>query len=190
MELSKVIKERRSVRQYSDKPVPREVVTEILEHAIWAPSATNLQPWYFVVINSKEARDSVLRNMDSAAEEFKPYIESRFPEHEDVRNHALNFVRSLGNAPVIILAFLLKDYSEKIRFSCEQSVAAAIQNMLLKSHDMGLHSCWLTASTFVKHMFEQQFGKDKGAFMGLVTIGYGEQPKYAPGRRDGRYEFV
>ena len=50
MELVEAIKERRSIRRYKSDPVPHEVIQEILENAVWAPSAQNLQPWYFLAL--------------------------------------------------------------------------------------------------------------------------------------------
>ena len=54
MELTGVIKNRRSVRKYREKPVPRELLEELMEAACWAPSADNAQPWYFVVLTKPE----------------------------------------------------------------------------------------------------------------------------------------
>jgi hypothetical protein len=45
MEFSQLIKERKSIRGYQQKPVPRELIAEIIEVAKWAPSSMNTQPW-------------------------------------------------------------------------------------------------------------------------------------------------
>jgi nitroreductase len=45
MEFSELIKARKSVRGYQQKPVPREVIEEILAVAKWSPSSMNTQPW-------------------------------------------------------------------------------------------------------------------------------------------------
>ncbi|HBJ92790.1 MAG TPA: nitroreductase, partial [Hyphomonadaceae bacterium] len=50
MEYDEVINGRRSIRGYLDKPVPKEVIKEVLELAIRAPSSMNTQPWHFYVI--------------------------------------------------------------------------------------------------------------------------------------------
>ena len=54
MELSKVIEQRRSIRKYKDKPVPKEKIMKILESGRIAPSASNRQPWHFIVVQNKE----------------------------------------------------------------------------------------------------------------------------------------
>jgi len=50
MEFSELIKARKSVRGYLSKPVPREVIEEIIEVAKWAPSSMNTQPWHVYVV--------------------------------------------------------------------------------------------------------------------------------------------
>jgi len=54
MEFKKVIENRRSIRKYKNTPVPKEKITKILEAARIAPSASNRQPWHFIVVQNKE----------------------------------------------------------------------------------------------------------------------------------------
>ena len=52
MELKDVIHGRRSIRRYIDKPVAQQDIEDIMELACWAPSGTNLQQWYFIVVQT------------------------------------------------------------------------------------------------------------------------------------------
>ena len=54
MELDQVIAERRSIRAFKKDPLPRELVEEVLQQAIKAPSAINLQPWEFICVAGEE----------------------------------------------------------------------------------------------------------------------------------------
>lgn len=54
-----VIKERRSVREYLPKPIPREVLEDILDCGRLAPSARNIQPWLFVVSTKKQIKEEI-----------------------------------------------------------------------------------------------------------------------------------
>lgn len=54
MELSEVIQNRRSIRSYKSTPVPREKIKTIIESARLAPSASNRQPWHFIVVEDKD----------------------------------------------------------------------------------------------------------------------------------------
>lgn len=50
MEFSELIKARKSIRGFQNKPIPRELIDEIIEVAKWAPSSMNTQPWYVHVV--------------------------------------------------------------------------------------------------------------------------------------------
>lgn len=66
MTLRELIETRQSDRKYdSERPVPRDVVERILEMARLAPSGTNSQPWYFVVVDEPELRDQVASAVSS-----------------------------------------------------------------------------------------------------------------------------
>jgi len=53
------LKSRRSVRVYEEKPVPKEIIVEIIDTARLAPSANNIQPWEFVVVTEPETRRKI-----------------------------------------------------------------------------------------------------------------------------------
>jgi nitroreductase len=56
-----LIKERRSIRAYIDKPIPEEEIEMILEAGRWAPSASNRQPWNFILIKNKNILKELAR---------------------------------------------------------------------------------------------------------------------------------
>jgi nitroreductase len=62
MDMLELIKTRRSVRSYATTPVEEEKVAQILEAGRWAPSASNMQPWEFIVVMDKEMRKKVADN--------------------------------------------------------------------------------------------------------------------------------
>lgn len=59
MEILEAIHTRRSIRKYTDRPIPEELITEILRAAMSAPSAVNAQPWVFIVIDDRKLLDKV-----------------------------------------------------------------------------------------------------------------------------------
>lgn len=54
MDFKEVIKNRHSVREFSDKKISKKILKEIIKDASLAPSASNEQPWYFYIINSND----------------------------------------------------------------------------------------------------------------------------------------
>ncbi len=59
MDALETIRTRRSIRQYQDRPVPEEVLQQVLRAAMYAPSACNAQPWQFVVLQDRKLLRSV-----------------------------------------------------------------------------------------------------------------------------------
>ncbi len=121
MEIMDAINERRSVRSYSPDPVPGNVLGDVLEAARVAPSASNRQPWKFVVVTDPDRRSSLA----SAA-----------------RNQGF-----VGEAPVIIAAVALEP--DRL-MSCQVEAYAvdlsiAVDHMTLAAVSLGLGTCWIGA---------------------------------------------
>ena len=115
MDTIEAIHTRRSIREYHDKPIPDDMVTEILKAAMAAPSAGNQQPWEFVVITDKRILDKI------------PSINP--------------FAKMAPNAPVGIL--VCGDFkAERFPGNWVLDCAAATQNMLLCAHALGLGAVW------------------------------------------------
>ena len=100
---------RRSIRKYKSDPIPREVLEEILAAACCAPSAINMQHWYFVVIQSPDRMAEFREVMRRVMVAFHPVLEDRFQKHPETIQETESFLVSLGGAPVVVLAFFLKD---------------------------------------------------------------------------------
>ena len=118
MDAMEAILTRRSIRKYTKQPVPDEVLKELLEAAMCAPSANNRQPWCFVVINDRKTIDEIPK--------YHPYAQM------------------LKEAPVAILVCCDSDLELK-GFGVEDC-SAATQNILLAAHAKGLGAVWLGIS--------------------------------------------
>jgi len=59
LEFIELIKSRRSIRKYQDKPVSNKILQKLLEAAQWAPSAHNSQPWEFIIIKDEEIKRNI-----------------------------------------------------------------------------------------------------------------------------------
>jgi nitroreductase len=118
METLKAIQTRRSIRKFKPTRVSEELVDKILGAAMQAPSAGNQQPWHFVVITDRELLKEIPK--------FSPYASMA------------------KDAPLAIL--VCGDLAmEKYKGFWVQDCSAAIQNILLASHDLNLGAVW-TAS--------------------------------------------
>ncbi|MFH1240387.1 MAG: nitroreductase [Candidatus Diapherotrites archaeon] len=124
------IYKRRSVRKYSEKEVSEEIVKELINAGIMAPSARNTQPWNFSIVQGKE---KIKEFSDKALEQRKilgKIIGGSFK------------VMGLGslfyNAPLLIFISGKSDYSY-----LKDDVNLAVQNMFLAAYSLGLGSCWI-----------------------------------------------
>ena len=191
METRETLLTRRSIRRYKPDPIPEGDLREILEAGLYAPSAINLQHWYFVVIQDPKALEEVKEVMGGVVEKFTPVLEQRFSRNPEQVGITNRFLSTLGGAPVCVLVFLLKpDYPD--RDGAMQSVSAAIENMLLAAWDKGIGSCWLSAPQRMGFgpELQRRFAPDKGEFVAMITLGYPDAQPKAPPRRDGRYTIV
>lgn len=170
---------RRTVRVYGGEPVPDETVWRLLKAAVLAPSAHNSQPWRFVVVESAEARRRLAEAMaqawerDLAADGVDPAIAASW----------LGFSRRrFGEAPVVIVACLtmaeMDRYPDEVRQRAEyvmgvQSVAAAIENLLLAAAHMGLGACWTCAPLFAPDVVRRQLDLPADwEPQAAITLGY------------------
>lgn len=151
-----LIATRRSIKTYLPKDVPRTVVFRILEAAVWAPSAHNAQPWRFIIIVN---HDTKRRLAEAMAEEWaQDLVKDGVPP--DIRKGLVeDSIDRFVHAPVLIVASVAMEdmdvYPDERRQESEhlmatQSLAAAIQNLLLAAHSEGLGSCWFCAPLFCK----------------------------------------
>ena len=189
MELKEAIYERRSVRKYNDKIVANEDLQEIIDAALWAPSAVNLQQWYFVVCRSAEAIEKLTGIMTGTLPHLTKILEDRFKNNPEVIDETLVFVKNMGGAKVCVLTFLQSEkYDEGT--AAIQSAAAAMENMVLMAHSKGISSCWMTAPLHVEEELRKAFAPDKGPLVAAVVLGYSDVVPKAPKRKKGRYKII
>lgn len=191
METKEAIIRRRSVRKYTDQPIDNADIQEIITAGLYAPSAIDLQPWYFVVIKSAEKLEELRKFMSDVYDRFEPVLLQRFANHPPAIAETKVFLKSLGGTQCCILAFMLKeDYPDKN--GVIQGVSAAIQNMLLMAHDKGIGSCWMTAPmrAGMDEELRLRYAPERGEFIAAVTFGYPAYTPKAPIRKEGRYEII
>jgi len=147
MDVMEAIRERRSIRKYTEQPVEEEKLNLILEAGRLAPSAANRQEWRFVVVKDKETRQNLMKAAKGQA-----------------------FV---GEAAVVIAACAETDNHV---MSCGQlsypiDVAISIDHMTLKALEEGLGTCWVGA--FYEEEVKKVLGvPDDIRVVELLALGY------------------
>ncbi|MBD3405329.1 MAG: nitroreductase family protein [Candidatus Lokiarchaeota archaeon] len=147
MNVLEAIRNRRSIRKYLSKPVEREKLEAILEAGRWAPSASNKQPWHFVVVTKEEKR--------KALADAHPY--GRF----------------MAESPVVIVVLGDSERHPKYYLADPHN---AVMNMLLAAYAHDLGTCWMgVRDTDIEPKFRDLLNIPKSLrVICCISIGYHE----------------
>lgn len=182
--LRRLVHERRSIRRYTDRPIERALLEELLDAATWAPSAHNRQPWRFCVVASAATKQALSAAMaarwqaDLSADGVDPA--------EIARRIAISQARITGAAALVVASMSMAEmdaYPDAARSQAEwtmgvQSVALACQNLLLAAHANGLGACWMCAPLFVPELVRTVLElPSTWQPQALITLGYPAETK-------------
>lgn len=184
----KAIADRRSIRQYADRPVPKAMIEDIVRAGMLAPSSKNRQPWRFVVV-SGGAKEEMLRAMlrGLEREERVPLLPNSACHMEGAR-HTLEIMRQ---APVVIAVVNALGQAlgeplspeERVYEICNaQSIGAALENMTLEATELGLGSLWICDTFFAQWELSEWLGA-KGVLTAAMAIGYADEMPHARPRK-------
>lgn len=175
---------RRSVRDFSDKPVPKSVIENIIKTASSAPSGAHKQPWTFCVVESADYKTKI---REAAEEEERKSYEGRMSEEwlNDLKplgtNHSKPF---LEIAPYLIIVFKkpydLGENGEKLQnYYVNESVGIACGMLITAIHQAGLVTLTHTPSpmNFLTKLLERP--SNERAFL-LLPVGYPASEVYVP----------
>lgn len=167
-EVLKAMHERRSTRKYKPDAVPRELIEQVVDAGLWAPSGMNRQSTIVVAVTNKELRDRLSeanRAIGGWPEGFDPFY----------------------GAPVVLIVLARKEAPTYL-----YDGSLAMGNMLLAAHALGLGSCWIHRA---KEEFESDEFKALLAELGVegdyegighCILGYIEQETQAQPRNENR----
>jgi nitroreductase len=181
------IRDRHSVRMFTDRPVAAADLHTILEAANKAPSAHNQQSWRFIVLRG-EKKHGLAELVNGRAADFPR------PSSILLRMAA----RSIQSAPVVIAVAntgdLIHHGSELFQVDKEaardffrtmeiQSSAAAVENLLVAATSLGLASVWLGILFLMKDEVLRFLGEPAGEFMAVIPVGYAAKTTEGPKKR-------
>jgi nitroreductase len=150
MDVHEVIKNRRSIRKYLDRDVEDEKVMTILEAGRWAPSASNRQPWHFIVVRNGTIRQKLA--------------------------NAHQYGRFMAESPVIIVVLGDPDRHPRYHLADPHN---AVQNMLLAAYNEGLSTCWMgVRDTDIEPEFRRILAVPESLrVVCSISVGYGNQER-------------
>lgn len=190
------IKDRRSIRKFKPDAISEMDLHTILEAGIAAPSSKNRQPWHFTVVRG-DAKEELARVMERGLNlEIKAH-EPFLPDSMKFINGAFTSVNVMREAPVVVLVSndpgRCTDFAsnlsvdERVAELCNvQSVAAAVENMLLAAQEMGIGSLWICDIFFAYPELSEWMEKKNlshGMLVAALAFGYGDEAPKARTRK-------
>lgn len=186
MSVLETIKNRRSIRDFKDQPIPEDTIDALIEAVRWAPSAGNLQSRKFYFVFNESMRNRLARTTGN------PDIVARVKKL--VKNILdRNFV---ARAPLVVIACLDRGisgrYGERgVNLYGIQDVAASIMNMMLTAHELGVGSVWIGAFS-ENDVAEIVDLPDNLRPVAMIPFGYPASIPHAPPRmtKEEAVEFI
>jgi len=183
-QLIDLLHKRRSLRRYENRPVPHRLIEQVLEAAIWSPSAHNRQPWRFAVITTGAEKERLALAMGARLR--RDLTADNAPQAVIDKDVNRSYDR-ITSAPVLVLLALsmvdMDVYTDAKRNHNEylmavQSTAMAGQNLLLAAHAVGLGACWMCAPLFCPDVVQETLElPDDWQPQALITMGYPAQTR-------------
>lgn len=193
-----LIKSRRSVRKYQKIKPKFAEIDRLIEYAMYAPSAHNAQPWRFFIVNDKRKKRELIEKM---AAQFQQDLEKDNLPTAVIRQRIHRSIQLFTDAPAVVIACIdmrgMDKYPDLKRQQAEmimaiQSLAAAIQNLLLAAKALGLGACWYCAPLFCRETVHTVLSlSDHHIPQALITLGYpAENPPVPPRTSLNEIRFI
>lgn len=167
----KEIENRRSVRKYSDKMIENEKLMQVLESARLAPSGSNTQPWYFIIVKFEETKEKIMRADHNQQWMMTAPVFIVCVADLSCRIDSSGKLYLDENSPEPELKQIIRD------------TAVAIEHILLEAESLGLSTCW-TGWYEQKDMRPILNVPDDKYVLGVITIGYGDESPAPRPRRE------
>lgn len=183
MDVLEAIRTRRSIGRVGQEPIPRETIEAILEAGNWAPSHHGTEPWRFFVMTG-DGRGVLARAYGDIAAE-----QAAGGGKEEQRGQA---AAKAYRAPVVIAVAASPQEGPKIVREEEFAAAhAAVQNMLLAAHALGLGAIWRSGDPMRHPIMKRAFGlSEREELVAFVYIGKPEAPLHEGRRRPAAEKTV
>jgi nitroreductase len=184
MDVIQAIETRQSMGRVKQDPVPRELVERILESAVHAPNHRLTEPWRFHVFTGK-GRGELAR---VRAEIARLQAEAEGESEEMAAGRISRERKKVFRAPVVIAVISKSGRDETETLENYAACAAAVQNMQLTAHALGLATMWRTGPVVYHDRMREFFGLEEGDTMvAHLYVGYpdmGERPRRREAARE------
>jgi nitroreductase len=169
MDIEKIIRERRSIRNYTNKKIPKETLKELIELANWAPSPSHAENREFVIITdekTKKKMDEATGNQHYGGSALIVVLSKKdWMEKNRFKELCINEWK-IGDEKTIDKYF--DQWAEMWRI---QDAAIATENLLLAAWNKGIGSCWM--GVFDEEKIKKILGiSDTHSVTAVISLGY------------------
>lgn len=175
-----LFRHQRAVRAWSDRPVPDEIVLQVIDAAVHGPSGSNSQPWRFLVVRDQEVKDQVSVLYEEAmAEQYQGAEPDRARDRQ-----------TLADAPVLIVPCVRIPRNGRAGFQTGASIYPACQNLMLAARSLGLGTVLSTLHRLRKAQVHEVLRiPDNFESAAIIPLGYPDR-SYGPNKRRPAEEFI
>ena len=194
MEFFDVIHTQRSIRRFKPDPVPDDLLWQLIDAAIKAPSGSNTQPWIWLIVRDGEkrgilgqaVRDNLLPGNRLA--ELQQEIARRETSSGRLSlKRAIELFQNLEHAPVIVIPCLVglsSPVADNQTLLAGSSIYGAVQNMMLAARALQIGSVLTTFNSFMEDTIRDQFELPSDAVpVAVIPIGYPDNQTFGPTTR-------
>ena len=185
--------QRRTIRDFSDRPIPIEIIENAIQTASSAPSGANKQPWHFVIVKDPVVKKDI---RIAAEKEEKEFYEHRAPDYwlEDLNQFGTDWHKPfLEIAPYLIVVFKqnydLGKSEKRKNYYVNESVGIASGFLLVALHNAGLVALTHTPSPmgFLENILNRP---DNEKAVLLIPVGYPAEDAKVPDLKKKSFEEV
>jgi len=207
METLEAIRGRKSIRAFLPKPVPKDIIVQVLDASRWAPSGNNRQQWRVTVVTGEKCR-TLADRLSERARERKPGVSGSTGAPPDVQKRVsalradhTRIAESLGQSLwefIVLGSYRLYDAPVVVVVSHPgkrgSDVSHFVTTMLIAAHDLGLGTCWLGYPLSYADLIHQVLEiPEEERISAVVALGYPDPDSLANAYRsprDGLETFV
>jgi len=175
MDLLKLIKERKTIRKYKNKLIPKQAIDKIIEAGIWGPSVHGFQPWKFIIVRNELRIKEIAHLLIKKSQKIDIAARILLRSSADV----------ISNSKILIVVCnqqsfskwasrFKKEYGKYAKLAELSAISAAIQNMTLVAHRLRIGHCWLDAPLFCEKQISKLLNT-RNKLAAILSLGYSDE---------------
>lgn len=178
--VAETIRQRRTVKQFLPQPIPRAVMEELIDLAVWAPNHRMTEPWRFYVL------DDAARTQlgDIAAQITAAKIVNSGGELSIATRKGEEAAATWRAVPTLLYVTYVRDANPEVDEENYGAVCCALQNLALAAHAAGIGTSWSSGAVAAAPALHQLVGAgDNERMVALMRVGYLDPAQTPPKSR-------